>query len=138
VEEYLQNRSMRERAEFHEGQMKRNLMEVLEEAGDHEGNSWTIELDEGLPYVQYKGGKPLPKTVTGIERRERVSTSLDEEQTLKLLESKGLLAQCTSTITVVDEDAILAANYAGQISDKELADLYSESSTFAFHIHTED
>ena len=38
---------------------------------------------------------------------------------------------------VVDEDAILAANYAGKITDKELAALYYESSTFAFYL-TED
>ena len=134
VAEYLQNRSMRERSEHFEGQLKRALMHILETAGEQvEEHRQTITLDTPLPYVQYKNGKPIQKTVIGIERRERVSNRLDEEKALKFLEAKGLTEECTIPIVVVDEDAILAANYVGKITDKELAALYNESSTFAFY-----
>lgn len=138
VEEYLQNRSMRERSEYHEGRLKKDLMGILEAVGEQvEKHKQTLDLDAPLPYTQYKAGKAVPKKITGIERRERVSNRLDEDRALKLLARKGLTEECTQTIVAVDEDAILAANYAGKITDKELAALYEESSTFAFYL-TED
>ena len=41
-----------------------------------------------------------------------VSQSLNEDRTLALLKEKGLLDQCTEVVVVLNEDAILAANYA--------------------------
>ena len=139
VEEYLANRSMRERSEYHEGRIKKDLMALLEVAGDPiEPHKQILELDTPISWTRYgKDGKPKQTKVKGIERRERVSTTLDDDKALALLARKGLTGQCTQTVVVVDEDAILAANYAGQITDKELAALYSESSTFAFY-PTED
>ena len=138
VEEYLQNRSMRERSSYHEDRLKRDLMAILEVAGDPvEKHKRVLELDVPIPHVEYKGGKPVPKKIKGIERRERVSNRLDEDKALALLTRKGLTQECTETVVVVNEDAILAANYAGRITDKELAALYSESITPAFYI-TED
>jgi hypothetical protein len=138
VEEYLLNRSMRERSEFHEGRLKKDLLSLLEEIGELVAtHKQVLELDAPLPYVQYKAGKPVQKKVIGIERRERVSVRLDEDKTLKLLGRKGLTDTCTTTVVVVDEDAILAANYSGKITDKELAALYTESITAAFYLQEE-
>lgn len=136
VEEYLQNRSMRERSEYHEGRLKSDLLALLAEIGEKDGeHKQVLELDAVLPYTQYKkDGKPVQKKIVGIERRERVSTRLDEAKAMDLLHRKKLVNQCTTTVVVLDEDAILAANYAGTITDKELAALYSESSTFAFYL----
>lgn len=134
VREYLLNRSMRERSAYHEGVIKADLMTVLEQSGEHEGNSWKIALDEPLDFVEYKGGKPKTKSVVGIERRERSANTLNEEKAMALLKKKKLVEQCTETITVLSEDAILAANYEGRITDKELAAIYETSSTFAFHL----
>jgi hypothetical protein len=138
VKDYLLNRSMRERSEYQEGYLKRLLMAALEEGGEQvEKHKQVIPLDEVLPYTQYKNGKPVQKSISGIERRERVANRLDEDKALVLLKRKKLLESCTTTIVVVDEDAILAANYEGTITDKELASLYTESSTFAFYLTEE-
>ena len=138
VEEYLLNRSMRERSEYHEGRLKKDLLALLESAGEQVSDTTqSIGLSEPIPFIHYAGGKPTEKKIVGIERRKRTSNVLDEDAALKLIERKGLTATCTTTVVVVDEDAILAANYAGTITDKELAALYSEKSTFAFY-PTED
>jgi hypothetical protein len=135
VAEYLTNRSMRERSAFHEDRLKRDLMAVLEAAGELvEKHKRVLALDAPIPWTRYdKLGQPKKVKVGGIERRERVSNSLNDDKALALLARKNLLGTCTTTVVVVDEDAILAANYAGQITDQELADLYQESSTFAFY-----
>lgn len=138
VEEYLQNRSMRERSAYHEDRIKRDLLQVLEAAGEPvDKHKKTLDLDRPLGFTQYKAGKPVQKKVTGIERRERVTKSLDEEKTLALLKVKGLLDECTTTIVVINEDAILAANYDERVTDEELADLYAETITPAFYLTEE-
>lgn len=138
VEEYLQNRSMRERSEYHEGRIKKDLMAILEVAGEQRSETTqAIDLDSPIPFRTYKGGTGTNKKIIGIERRKRTSNVMVEDRAMKLLERKGLLATCTTTVTVLDEDAILAANYAGTITDKELAALYEEKTTYAFY-PTED
>ena len=101
--EYFSFRTARERFTKLEGEYKKKLMEYLTENGEEiEGGHRVASLPEPIEFGE--------KTVTGIERKKRVSTSLDEDATLALLAKKQLLDQCTTTIVVVDEDAILAAN----------------------------
>jgi hypothetical protein len=140
VQDYLLNRSMRERSEYHEGRIKKELMGLLEASGKvagTNGNKRVLELDDTLTFVSYKDGKPVDKKIVGVERRERTSNVLNQDKAMALLEKKRLVAECTETITVLKEDAILAANYSGAITDKELASLYEESSSFAFWLTEE-
>lgn len=138
VEEYLQNRSMRERSEWYEGTIKKDLLTLLETAGEQvDPHKQVLELEAPLPYVQYKNGNAVSKKVIGIERRERVANRIDEDKALALLAKKKLTEECTTTITVLDEDALVAANFAGKITDKELADLYTTSITPAFYLTEE-
>lgn len=132
MKDYLLNRSMRERSEWHESQIKKQLMGELEIAGVREENKDTLALDEPLTLTTYKDGKPKEKIVVGIERRKRTTTTMNEEKALALVKRKKLEDECTETIQVIVEDAILAANYQGKITDKELAALYEESTTYAF------
>jgi hypothetical protein len=139
LRDYLSNRSLRERSEYHEGKLKKQLMSTLETQGELEGEGHrVIELDKPEEYFAVKEGNPVPKLVTGIKRQRRVSQSLNEERTMALLKEKGLLDSCTEVVVVLNEDAVLAANYGGQIEDDELTDLYDENETFAFYLITED
>ena len=139
LRDYLGNRSLRERSEYHEGKLKKELMVTLEHEGElQEGGHRVIELDEPEEFFAVKEGNPIPKHVTGIKRQRRGSQSLNEDRTMALLKEKGLLDQCTEVVIVLNEDAILAANYSEQITDDELAELYDESETFAFYLITED
>ena len=139
LRDYLGNRSLRERSSYHEDTLKKELMGHLEREGVLEGEGHrVIELDAPEEFFAVKAGKPEPKMVTGIKRQRRVSQSLNEERTMALLKEKGLLDKCTEVVVVLNEDAILAANYDEEISDEELAELYDENETFAFYLITED
>ncbi len=140
VREYLLNRSTRERAAYHEDDLKRQLMAVLEESGEpdgEEGEHRKLMLEESEEFTSYTGGgKAVVKRIAGIQRRTRKgSMSLNEERTLALLRKRKLLDTCTTTITVINEDAVLAANFEGTISDAELDRLYDHGDpTYAFHL----
>jgi hypothetical protein len=135
VTDYLANRSMRERSSAMEDSIKKTLMEVLAAQGElKEGGHRQIDLAAPQDFASYKAGKLAPKVITGIERKRRVSQSLNEERTMALLKEKNLVDECTEIVVVLNEDAVLGANYGGKISDEELAALYDESETFAFYL----
>jgi len=136
LDDYIANRSIGERATWHEGKLKKMMMDELADFGElQEGGHRTMHLSgEPIVFHSYKTGKPVAKTIVGVERKRRASQSLNEDATLELLKAKGLMDQCTEVVVVINEDAILAANFEGKISDDELAKLYSESESFAFYL----
>ena len=137
AQEYLLNRSMRERSAHYENSYKAEFMAHLAETGEltATGHRQMI-FDEPLPFVEFKSGKPVEKQIIGFERRKRAAPQiLNEERTMAFLKTKGLLDQCTTTHVVINEDAVLAANFDGTITDKDLAKLYEQGEdTYAFHL----
>lgn len=121
VQQYLTFRAARERFAKNEDTFKKSLMESLAESGDpdEKGNRFfTLEA-------------PI-EGVSGVKRERRVSQVLDEEAAVALVKKYGLEKDCLETIQVLDEDALLAANFAGQIPDDEMQALYSQKESFAF------
>ena len=143
VEEYCLNRSTRERATVHENKLKGQLMDILEEVGvpdGDEGQHRKLDLEVPVEFVTYKGEKGTKKTVTAIQRQERKgSMVLNTERTMAFLQKRKLMASCTVTEVVINEDAILAANFEGAISDDDLKALYDEGKpSYAFYLITEE
>ena len=137
VADYLLNRSTRERSSYHEDTYKRRFMVLLEETGElQDGGHRILRLNEPVLFHEYKGGKAKEREITGIRRVHRVgSTSLNEQRTMAYLAKRKLLDSCTTTIQVINEDALLAANFEGEISDEDLARLYDTADpTFAFYL----
>lgn len=137
VAEYLLNRSMSERSSYHSDTWKRRFMALLAETGElQEGGHRVLRLNESVVFHSYKAGKVKEVEVTGIRRVQRAGqTNLNEERTLAYLAKRKLLAECTTQVTVINEDAILAANFDERISDEDLAKLYDTSDpTFAFYL----
>jgi hypothetical protein len=72
--------------------------------------------------------------VLSVKRECRVGQSLDEEVAEEILKELGLYEQCTTTITVLDEDAMLSLNFSGEIPDEAVQKMYTERKTYAFKI----
>jgi hypothetical protein len=143
VREYCLNRSTRERASVHENTLKAQLMAVLEQVGKPDGDEGLhrmLPLEAPVEFTTYKGTKGVKKTVVAIQRQYRKgSLVLNEERTLAFLSARKMLDECTTTQVVINEDAILAANFEGDISDADLKALYDEGQpTFAFQLITEE
>lgn len=136
AQEYLLNRSMRERSAYYEDTYKKEFMAHIAEAGVPAGEHLQITFETPLEFVEFKGGKPVEKKVIGFERRKRKGEqTLNEERTMAYLSAKDMLAECTTTHVVLNEDAVLAANFDGRISDEDLAKLYDTGDpTYAFHL----
>ena len=139
LRDYLLNRSAQERASTHETVGKGRLMEYLRENGEEvEGGHREIVLDQPENFVTYRGDKPKAQVVKSIMRQKRVSTRLNEDRTMALLKELDLLKECTEVVVVLDEDAVLAANYSGKISDDDLKACYDTTENYAFILNTEN
>ena len=136
VAEYLLNRSTRERSTYHENTWKAKFMALLEEVGEaQEGGHRILRLNEPLTFASYGAtGKMTEKEILGIRRVRRETTALNSERVMKLLEDKDMVADCTVTRTDIDEDAILAANFEGRITDEEMDALWDKTENFAFYL----
>jgi hypothetical protein len=135
VADYLLSRSAEERAALVTGKYKKQFMELLAEVGElGENGSRKLLLEEPVIFTSYKKGKAQEKEITGILRQRRESTTLNPERTMAFLEAKGLLDSCTEMVRVLDEDAVLGANYSGNISDEEMEALFDKSESYAFYL----
>lgn len=121
IKQYLQFRKGREGLQKNEDTIKKSLMDLLAEEGspDDKGNRF-FELDEPIDGIK------------GVKRERRVSQVMDDEHALGLIKKYGLEDTCLETITVINEDGLLAANFAGLIPDSEVSTLYTEKESFAF------
>lgn len=129
VREYLSSRRLRENAAQMESKYKAQLMNLLEQEGE--------EDDRGSSYISLGAEVVDPRTdepVAAIKRERRVSQSLDEDVAEEVLRDLGLYDRCTTTITVLDEDAILSLNFSGDLPDEAVQQMYSEKETFAFKV----
>lgn len=121
VRQYLQFRKGREGLQRNEDSIKKSLMDLLAAEGesDDKGNR-VFDLPESIDGIR------------GVKRERRVSQVMNEELALELIKKYGLEDTCLQTITVINEDGILAANFSGDIPDSDISDLYSEKESFAF------
>lgn len=121
IEQYLQFRRGRERFQKNEDILKKDLMLFLAANGEQDGKGGAV----------YTMEDPIDE-VAGIKRERRVSQILDEEAAMELVLKYGLESSCLETITVLNEDGLLAANFAGVVPDEEIKALYTQKETFAF------
>ena len=84
---------------------------------DDHGSLW-LDLPEGAP-------------IGHVKYERRVTKSLDDEAAEKFLKKKKLYDQCLTTLTVLDEQKLLALFYEDKITEDELDALYGESESFA-------
>jgi hypothetical protein len=91
---------------------------------------------EDLGEPNEKGSIVLPvedeRTNTrAIVKQRRVSKQFDENTANDLLKSKGLFDTCTTTVTMLDQDAVMAAYYEGKLTDSDIDTMFPEKVTWA-------
>lgn len=75
--------------------------------------------------------------VTGIDKltqQRRVSKALDMDAAEKILEEKGLLEDCVEYVPTIDEEAVMAAFYKGQLTEADIDAMFPSKVTYAFLI----
>ena len=98
-------------------EIKKRLQTALQEDGETDGRGHVfIELDEGIK----------------ITNQRRESRNLDENVAEALLKQKGVYDECVKMIPVIQEDAVMAAVYKGQLTEGDIDAMFPTKVTYAF------
>ena len=76
----------------------------------------------------------LPQEVDGfvaITKQRRVTRKVDETVATEIITEKGLENSLYKTITVIDEDALMAALYEDVLTEEEIERMYPQTVTWA-------
>ncbi len=71
-------------------------------------------------------------TYTGLRNEARKTTRLDEERAEEILRSLGVYDDCTTTITILDQDKIYALFQEDKIPEKVLEEIFVTTINYAF------
>lgn len=93
------------------------------------------ELDDLTGHRTLAFSEPMEfggKTYTGLKQEKRVSKVFDEERAEEILKAKGLWADATETIEVIDHDKVYALHMDDKISEAEMDEILTNKETYAF------
>ncbi len=119
VQQYLESKAMEAEIAARVKKQRDQIVDYLVKNGieDEKGN---VRIDVGE---------------LGIAKRERrVSNVFDSEFAEAYLKKHKLWVDCTETITVIDEDKVLARIYDGTIPEEVGDEMYTEKESFALKI----
>lgn len=117
--EAKQYKSLKDEVKFLQDRMseiKERLNEAVKELGEVDGRGHiTLELDDDIKVVNQR----------------KVSKVLDSETAMKILTEKNLLDDCAPLVRQVDQDAVMAAVYKGQLTEDEVDVMFPAKVTYA-------
>lgn len=121
VREYSGVRAQGELIKAREQELKRRLSSIVEDHGeeDEKGHLWLTLPESAGGYVS-------------LQRQRRVSTSLDEEKTERILAGAGLTERCYRMEPVLDQDEVMAALYEGLLTEAQVDEMFPQRITYAF------
>lgn len=116
-------KEQKSRLEKREGELKKELMEILSRVGEPYG-----------PEGQHRAIE-LPKAVRGIirlVRQAKVSNGVDETKAEAVARSKGLYERLFVMRPVLDQGAVMVAVEQGLITDQELEEIFPRKTIYSF------
>jgi hypothetical protein len=113
----------KKQVEFFQEQMKElreDLFSKIEESGetDDKGNI-VFELPEEIEGVR------------SMMKQRRVTRKIDEDVAFDIIDEKGLRDKLIKTIEIIDEDALMAALYSDELTEKEIDEMYPQTVVWA-------
>jgi hypothetical protein len=123
VREYKRLRSQIDLLTKQQKKIRDTLMQAIEEHGepDDQGSLWLTLKEDADGTLE-------------IKRQRRVSRSLDEGQAASILKDNDLWEQCTKTIVVVDEDAVMQALFDDELSEDDVDAIYPSKISWALEV----
>lgn len=98
----------------------KRIKAVVQEEGyvDDQGHIW-LDFDEPVDGV------------VALQMQRKVSKPLNEDKAEAILRKHDLYEACTTTVVVLDQDAIMAAHYAGKLSEDDIDAMFPPSISYA-------
>jgi len=102
-------------------EIKTQLTAVVDELGETDGRGHiTFEVNDTVSGIK------------SISKQRRVSTSIDLEAADDILHKKELYEKCVRMEPILDEDAIMAAYYKGELTEEDIDTMFPKKVSYAF------
>jgi len=102
------------------GTLRKRILAAVEEIGEtNEKGSLVLPINDHV------------SNTANVIKQRRVSKAFDEDKADNLLKEKGLFDSVTKTITVLDQDAVMAAYYDGKLTDEDIESMFPEKVSWA-------
>lgn len=120
VKKYSFLKNQIEFIEKEQKELRSNLFEELDASGEVD--------DKGNIIIE------LPESVDGsstLMKQRRTSRKINQAKAEEIIEAKGLQDKLFKTITVIDEDALMASLYTDELTEEEIEEMYPQTVTWA-------
>lgn len=106
-----------------QAEIKKRLQTAVTEMGEVDGRGHQVlEINDPI------------SGVNNITNQRRVSKSLDMDVAEKILEDKDILEDCLEFVPTLNEEAIMAAFYKGQLTEEDIDKMFPSKVSYAFII----
>jgi hypothetical protein len=119
--EFARMKSLIDDLSLRQKELRDSLMALIEAEGE--------EDDKGHLWLNFE--EPINGYVA-IQRQRKVAQSLDPDIAERIIRSRGLYDKCYTLVPVLDEAAIMAAHYEGDLSAEEIDAMFPSKVTYAF------
>lgn len=120
VREYVRLKETMDALEKRSKELRDKILTVVDVDGfeDDKGNI-VYDLDQPIDGVMR------------LEKQRRATRKLDEEKAEEIIEAKGLGDKLYKMVRVLDEDAIMASHYEGELTEEEIDEMFPVSVVWA-------
>jgi hypothetical protein len=120
IREYVRCKQTIDMMDTRSKELREKLFAALDSVGEEDTNgNIIIQLDKAIDGV------------VRLEKQRRVSRKLNEALAETLIDEKGLGDTLYETKRVINEEALMAAYYNGDITEEELDEMFPVSVTWA-------
>lgn len=113
VREYVRIKETVDSLEKRSKELREKILAVVDVDG--------YEDDKGN--VIYELDRPIDG-VMRLEKQRRATRKLDDIKAEEIIEAKGLSDKVYKMVRVLDEDAIMAAHYEGELTEEEIDEMF--------------
>jgi hypothetical protein len=120
VREYVRVKETMDALEKRSKELREKILAVVDVDG--------YEDDKGN--ILYELDTPIDGVIR-LEKQRRATRKLDEDKAEEIIEAKGLSDKVYKMVRVIDEDALMAAHYEGEITEEEIDEMFPVSVVWA-------
>jgi len=120
VREYIKLVQTIEALESRKSELRTSIFDYMEEEA-YEDNKGNLQLELPMPI----------DGVVRLEKQKRVSRKLDELAAETIIEQNNLTDAVYKMVRVIDEDALMAAHYEGQLTEDEIDQMFPATVVWA-------
>lgn len=113
VREYVRIKESIDSLEKRSKELREKILAVVDVDG--------FEDDKGN--IIYDLDTPIDGVVR-LEKQRRATRKLDDQKAEEIIENKGIADKVYKMVRVIDEDALMAAHYEGEITEEEIDEMF--------------